>query len=208
MIWLKKVLHNELIHLTILLSLLRLDPDTYLQLDNGIGVSEIVLGSSSAFLPTGLHNIHNRLDGYAHPKSLDRMLLRQDSLFYELNLLGRYNRFQHVDRPREITTYLLCGQEPLSAAADNDVENQSNESGSETSPSREELPNSEEDTPVGDGDDLQDEATGSTCSSFFANWGEMSKEVVGVLMGILCFYLVYFFIIYCSCHRFISFVLN
>lgn len=87
MLCIKKLYREELLQLALLLSLLRVDPESYIQT---IGVGSLDLNGS------GWHNdthtiVHRPM--YLHPKNPDSMLLNyQRDLFAELNSLGRYNR--------------------------------------------------------------------------------------------------------------------
>ncbi|XP_066598516.1 segmentation protein cap'n'collar isoform X3 [Prorops nasuta] len=92
MLCLKKLYREELLQLALLLSLLRVDPESYLGLDvHTIGVGSLDLHNGSGW-HTDAHTIVHR-PMYVHPKSLDSMLLNYErDLFEELNSLGRYNR--------------------------------------------------------------------------------------------------------------------
>jgi nuclear factor erythroid 2 len=91
MLCIKKLYREELLQLALLLSLLRVDPETYLGLDiQTIGVGSLDLNNGS-----GWHTDHTIIHRpmFVHPKNPDSMLLNyQRDLFAELNSLGRYNR--------------------------------------------------------------------------------------------------------------------
>ncbi|CAG9855114.1 unnamed protein product [Phyllotreta striolata] len=99
MLCLKKVYRDELLQLALLLSILRVNNDSFydniynnLDFDNGTSWRSI----TPAFLRSQ----------YVSPKSLDSVLLNyQRDLFADLNSLGRFNggNFRHPD----VTTYLL-----------------------------------------------------------------------------------------------------
>lgn len=92
MLCIKKLYREELLQLALLLSLLRVDPESYLGLDiRTIGVGSLNLNNGSGW-HTDTHTIVHR-PMYVHPKNPDSMLLNyQRDLFAELNSLGRYNR--------------------------------------------------------------------------------------------------------------------
>ncbi|XP_011341454.1 segmentation protein cap'n'collar isoform X2 [Ooceraea biroi] len=91
MLCIKKLYREELLQLALLLSLLRVDPESYLGLDiQSIGVGSLDLNNGS-----GWHTDHTIIHRpmFVHPKNPDSMLLNyQRDLFAELNSLGRYNR--------------------------------------------------------------------------------------------------------------------
>ncbi|PSN40149.1 hypothetical protein C0J52_14080 [Blattella germanica] len=95
---------DELLQLAILLSLLRVDPDSYLGYDVpavGVGIHDLTSGTSwehaQAIIPRRV---------YVHPKNLDSILLNYErEVFEDLNALGRYNRIQTHNS--DVTAYLL-----------------------------------------------------------------------------------------------------
>ncbi|KAJ8684052.1 hypothetical protein QAD02_019844 [Eretmocerus hayati] len=101
----KKLYSDEMLQLALLLSLLRVDPDSYLGLDiQTIGVGSLDLNNGSGW-HTDAHTIVHR-PAYIHPKSLDSVLLNyQRDLFEDLNSLGRYNRMNTARN--NIHAYLL-----------------------------------------------------------------------------------------------------
>nr|XP_012146250.1 PREDICTED: segmentation protein cap'n'collar isoform X5 [Megachile rotundata] len=105
MLCIKKLYHEELLQLALLLSLLRIDPETYLGLDiQTIGVGSLGLNNGSRW-HTDNHMIIHR-PTFVHPKNLDSMLLNyQRDLFEDLNSLGRYNRIN--SGLNDIHAYLL-----------------------------------------------------------------------------------------------------
>lgn len=105
MLCLKKFYREELLQLALLLSLLRVDPETYLGLDmRTIGVGSLDLHNGSGW-HTDAHTIVQR-PMFVHPKNLDSMLLNYErDLFEELNSLGRYNRMNAASN--NIHAYLL-----------------------------------------------------------------------------------------------------
>lgn len=105
MINLKKVYSNELLQLALLLSLLRVDPESYLGLDMlTIGIGSLDLHNGSGW-HTDAHTIVHR-PMFVHPKNLDSVLLNYErDLFEDLNTLGRYNRINGANN--DIQAYLL-----------------------------------------------------------------------------------------------------
>lgn len=105
MLCIKKLYREELLQLALLLSLLRIDPESYLGLDiQTIGVGSLDLNNGSGW-HTDSHTIVHR-PMFIHPKNLDSMLLNYErDLFEDLNSLGRYNRMN--SRLNDIHAYLL-----------------------------------------------------------------------------------------------------
>lgn len=102
MLCFKKSYRDELLQLALLLSVLRLNQDSFydndifntinLDYDNGTIWQQIT--------PTTLRS------HYVHPKTLDSVLLNYErDLFADLNSLGRFSRTNY--RYPEVTTYLL-----------------------------------------------------------------------------------------------------
>lgn len=106
MLGLKKLYREELLQLALLLSLLRVDPESYLGIDiQRIGVGSLYLNNGSGW-HTDSHTIAVHRPLYIHPKNPDSMLLNYErDLFEELNSLGRYNRMN--SRQNNIHAYLL-----------------------------------------------------------------------------------------------------
>ncbi|XP_011254801.1 segmentation protein cap'n'collar isoform X3 [Camponotus floridanus] len=91
MLCMKKLYREELLQLALLLSLLRVDPESYLGLD----IQTLNVGSLDLNNGSGWHTDHTIIHRpvFVHPKNPDSMLLNyQQDLFEELNSLGRYNR--------------------------------------------------------------------------------------------------------------------
>lgn len=107
MLGLKKLYREELLQLALLLSLLRVDPESYLGIDiQGIGVGLLDLNNGSGW-HTDAHTIIHR-PVFIHPKNPDTMLLNYErDLFEELNSLGRYNRVRSGFNSANIHAYLL-----------------------------------------------------------------------------------------------------
>ncbi|XP_046817460.1 segmentation protein cap'n'collar isoform X2 [Vespa crabro] len=105
MLCLKKLYREELLQLALLLSLLRVDPESYFGLDiQAMGVGSLDLHNGSGW-HTDAHTIVHR-PMFVHPKNLDSMLLSYErDLFEELNSLGRYNRLNSGSN--DIHAYLL-----------------------------------------------------------------------------------------------------
>ncbi len=105
---------DELLHLALILSLIRVDPESYLGL--GFGRSNLIhgnfhnitMGDTWAHAPSDFHRgfMSNMPDiPYLHPKSMEASLAQyQEELIEDLNDLGRYT---NVLPPRTITAYLL-----------------------------------------------------------------------------------------------------
>ncbi|KAK2584088.1 hypothetical protein KPH14_006531 [Odynerus spinipes] len=115
MLCLKKLYREELLQLALLLSLLRVDPESYLGLDiQAMGVGSLDLHNGSGW-HTDAHTIVHR-PMFVHPKNLDSMLLNYErDLFEELNSLGRYNRMNTASN--DIHAYLLNIEDPGRNAA-------------------------------------------------------------------------------------------
>ncbi|XP_043267509.1 segmentation protein cap'n'collar isoform X2 [Venturia canescens] len=105
MLCLKKLYSDELLQLALLLSLLRVDPESYLGLDTlSIRVGSLNLNNGSGWHTDARTIVHRPV--YVHPKNLDSMLLSYErDLFEDLNSLGRYNRLNSAQN--NIHAYLL-----------------------------------------------------------------------------------------------------
>lgn len=103
MLSLKKVYRDELLQLALILSLLRVHPDSYLETDlYNVTDFDLDNGTSWRSLGSGILRPH-----FIHPKSLDSVLLNHErEVFAELNSLGRYNRVNSIHHSN-ITAYLL-----------------------------------------------------------------------------------------------------
>ncbi|KOC63037.1 Segmentation protein cap'n'collar [Habropoda laboriosa] len=109
MLCIKKLYHEELFQLALLLSLLRLDPESYFGLDiQTIGVGSLDLNNGSRWHTDADTIVHRPM--FVHPKNLDSMLLNYErDLFEDLNSLGRYNRIN--SNLNNIHAYLLNVEE-------------------------------------------------------------------------------------------------
>ena len=108
---------DELLHLALILSLIRVDPESYLGL--GLGRSNLIrgnlhnitMGDTWAHAPSDFHRgfMSNMPDiPYLHPKSMEASLSQyQEELIEDLNDLGRYTSLLPPRGPRTITAYLL-----------------------------------------------------------------------------------------------------
>lgn len=105
MLSLKKFYREELLQLALLLSLLRVDPNSYLGIDiQTIGVGSLDLNNGSGWHLDAHTIVHRPV--FVHPKNLDSMLLNYErDIFEDLNSLGRYNRLNSA--PNDIHAYLL-----------------------------------------------------------------------------------------------------
>ena len=122
MLNLKKLYSDELLQLALLLSLLRVDPDSYLGVDvQTIGVRSLYLNNGSGW-QTDSHTIIHR-PAFVHPKNLDSLLLNYErDIFEDLNSLGRYNR--HNSARNDVQAYLLNideGAGPSSGGSDGEA---------------------------------------------------------------------------------------
>lgn len=106
MLMIKKIYTDELLQLALLLSLLRVDPDSTLGLDiQTIGVGSLDLHNGSGWHTDSRTIIHR--PAFIHPKNLDSVLLNYErDLIEDLNSLGRYNRINNY-APNDIHAYLL-----------------------------------------------------------------------------------------------------
>lgn len=105
MIALKKVYRDELLQFALLLSLLRINPESYLETDlyNNISDLDFENGTSWRSFATGPFRTP-----YIHPKNFDSVLLNYErELFEDLNSLGRYSSNHASYRNQNITAYLL-----------------------------------------------------------------------------------------------------
>lgn len=109
MLGLKKLYREELLQLALILSLLRVDPESYLGLDmQSIGVGSLDLHNGSGWHTDTRTIVHRPY--FVHPKNLDSVLLNHErDLFEDLNSLGRYNRMNA--RNNDIHAYLLNVEE-------------------------------------------------------------------------------------------------
>lgn len=108
---------DELLHLALILSLIRVDPDSYLGLGLGRSSSlqgsyhNITMGDTWAHAPSDFqHGFMSNLPEipYLHPKSMEASLSQyQEELIEDLNDLGRYTSILPSRGPRTITAYLL-----------------------------------------------------------------------------------------------------
>lgn len=99
MLCLKKVYRDELLQLALLLSILRVNHDSFY--DNIYDNLDFDNGTSWRSITPAILRSH-----YVSPKSLDSVLLNyQRDLFADLNSLGRFNRDNF--RNPDVTTYLL-----------------------------------------------------------------------------------------------------
>lgn len=109
MLCLKKVYNDELLQLTLILSLLRIYPDSYLDTDLYISSERYDFGNGTSW---GLYTPSVTRFSNVNPKSLDMILLNYErEVFADLNSLGRYNRINTI-RNLNVTAYLLnvdCG---------------------------------------------------------------------------------------------------
>lgn len=104
MLSLKKVYRDELLQLALILSLLRVHPDSYIENDlyNTVNNLDLELSNGTSWRSFGTSVLRS---SYVHPKNLDSVLLNYErEVFADLNSLGRYNR---VTPENNITAYLL-----------------------------------------------------------------------------------------------------
>ncbi|KAK5639051.1 hypothetical protein RI129_011543 [Pyrocoelia pectoralis] len=116
MIALKKVYRSDWLQFALLLSLLRVNPDSYLEGDlfNNISDLDFDNGTSWRLFATGPLRTH-----YIHPKNLDSALLHYErELFEDLNSLGQYNPLNTFYRHQNVTAYLLSVNRSTALNAD------------------------------------------------------------------------------------------
>ncbi|XP_023246315.1 segmentation protein cap'n'collar isoform X2 [Copidosoma floridanum] len=128
MLSLKKFYGDELLQLALLLSLLRVDPDSYLGLDiQTIRVGSLGLNSGSGWHTDARTIVHRPV--YVHPKNLDSLLLSYErDLFEDLNALGRYNRINSAHN--DIHAYLLNVNDKAGTSTEATID----DAGNDTSP--------------------------------------------------------------------------
>lgn len=103
MLCLKKVYNDELLQLTLILSLLRVYSNSYFELDPFIISNNYDFSNGTSWL----YQPSVTRSSYVHHKSLDVLLLNYErQLFADLNSLGRYNRITPSNN-LNITAYLL-----------------------------------------------------------------------------------------------------
>lgn len=129
MISLKKLYREDLLQLALLLSILRVDPESYLGIDiQNIGVGLLDLNNGSGW-HTDSQTIAIHRPTFLHPKNPDSMLFNYErDIFEELNSLGRYNSRLDVDpgsltQRNSIHAYLLNVEDSGKNATANDRSN-------------------------------------------------------------------------------------
>ena len=121
---LKKMLGNELLQLALMLSLLRVDPDSWLSSRAGhdnYDTSDLINNGSDVWTQTqfgdsmNFGGIGGDMSPRLHPKSMDSLLDRfQNEILEDLNSLGRYNRISlYQGMPVEISAYVVNTPEPV-----------------------------------------------------------------------------------------------
>ena len=110
---------DELLHLALILSLIRLDPESYLGL--GFGRSDairgtfhnITMGDTWAHMPSDSHRLIEV--PYLHPKSMEASLAQyQEEIIEHLHDLGRYTSIVPSNSPsRTFAAYLLDEIPPI-----------------------------------------------------------------------------------------------
>lgn len=120
MLSLKKVYRDELLQLALILSLLKLNPDCYLEneLFNNDGLElELYNGTSWRYISSNLLRTN-----VIHRKNLDSVLLNYErELIADLNSLGRYNHVGNIQQ--NITAYLLNVDRTANGNAPSNQEN-------------------------------------------------------------------------------------
>ncbi|CAK1553257.1 unnamed protein product [Leptosia nina] len=98
MIALKKLYGDELLRLALVLSLLKANPEEYLEIETQQLLTGLNISNGSDWSPEQEARTLIR-PRYVHPKSLDNILINYErELFEELNSLGRYNYRINNDR--------------------------------------------------------------------------------------------------------------
>lgn len=147
----KKPWRDPFLTIAVILSLLRVDWDEFmqLQLQGGLGtqlpeIHDILLGQSAALTETQFHNFYNSYDGnYVNFKNLDYDL-RAQSAFRELHTLSTdQDQYPISQGYRDISTWLLDRLEPnnvrslpfanLASAPNNNNNNDENNNNGEAS---------------------------------------------------------------------------
>lgn len=104
MLGLKKVYRDELLQLALILSLLRVHPESYFNNELFNTVDNLDLDNGTSWRSFGTSILRTQ---HIHPKSLDSILLNYErEVFADINSLGRYNRGNPV-QPLNIAAYLL-----------------------------------------------------------------------------------------------------
>lgn len=104
MLILKKVYRDEILQLALILSLLRVHPESYFENDLYNTINNLDLDNGTSWRSFGTSILRSQ---HIHPKSLDSILLNYErEVFADINSLGRYNRANLV-QPLDITAYLL-----------------------------------------------------------------------------------------------------
>lgn len=104
MLGLKKVYRDELLQLALILSLLRVHPESYFDNELFNSVDNLDLDNGTSWRSFGTSILRSQ---YIHPKSFDSVLLNYErEVFADINSLGRYNRPNPI-QPLNITAYLL-----------------------------------------------------------------------------------------------------
>lgn len=107
---------DDLLHLALILSLIRVDPESYLGFSlsrssqTWMNFRNISYGDTWAHSPSDFRAIIPNIPEvpYLHPKSMEASLaLYQEELIEELNDLGRYTSILPPSGPRAIEAYLL-----------------------------------------------------------------------------------------------------
>lgn len=128
---LKKMLGNELLQLALMLSLMRVDPDSLLSsrqqshYDGNYDSSDLINNGSDVWTQTrfgdnlNFGGIGGDMSPRLHPKSMDSLLDRfQNEILDDLNSLGRYNRISSYQGiPVEISAYVVNTPEPAVASS-------------------------------------------------------------------------------------------
>lgn len=103
MLSLKKVYRDELLQLALILSLLRVHPESYFENDLYNSVNNLDLDNGTSWRSFSRNSLRSY---FVHPKSLDSVLLNYErEVFADLNSLGRYNRDNILNN--NVTAYLL-----------------------------------------------------------------------------------------------------
>lgn len=113
MLSLKKVYGDELLQLALFLSLLRVNPDNYLEGSLYGSANDLDFDNGTSWRSYSPNILRSN---YIHPKSLNSVLLNYErEVFEDLNALGRYNRESLLGQ--NVTAYLLNIEGPGGAPA-------------------------------------------------------------------------------------------
>jgi len=103
----KKLINQDLLQLALIISLLKVDPDSYLGLNQGYGYDSgggVMLGEEPVSYPSPVYPL----------KDPSQLIQRyQEDILHDLNTLGSFNRFSlYGDVPVQLSAYLVDTDQP------------------------------------------------------------------------------------------------